>query len=439
MCQLVSTPTFTSGSLLDICIASRSGLVSDCRVTFCDFSPHHIIRSRVNLPRSHRKPVITRSRCLKRIQKEAFINDLSCADWANVFTSPTVTDKWNVFLSIFTPILDNHAPVRTVRVRNPEAPPISAATGDLMSSRRAALRAGGRNTAVYRDLNRAVRSAIRRDTRDSIEERIRESGPRSAWQSIRSVVGGKRSGTPVLPQLSSEELNHFFVSVGPRVAAEVADRDRGDALPIARRLPRVGACGFTVSPIDIDTLATVLLSMRNSPARGADGICVRVLKAGFPAVGGILLHIINSCLIHSDYPSSWKHSLIHPIFKTGDPSDPSNFRPISIIPTISKVVERVVQRQLYHYLSSNHLLSGNQHGFRPHHSTETALVTAADHILTAADSGEISLMCLIDLSKCFDVIDHDVLISKLCMYGIDTQWFAYVPIWPHTKRVSARR
>ena len=175
--------------------------------------------------------------------------------------------------------------------------------------------------------------------------------------------------------------------------------------------------------------------MRNSPARGADGIRVRVLKVGFPAVGGILLHIINACLIHSDYPSPWKHSLIHPIFKTGDPSDPSNFRPISIIPTISKAVERVVQRQLYHYLSSNHLLFGNQHGFRPHHSTETALVTAADHILTAADSGEISLMCLIDLSKCFDVIDHDVLLSKLCMYGIDTQWFAAY-LSGHTQSVS---
>ena len=97
----------------------------------------------------------------------------------------------------------------------------------------------------------------------------------------------------------------------------------------------------------------------------------------------------------------------------------------------------MVQRQLYHYLSSNHLLSGNQHGFRPHHSTETALVTAADHILTAADSGEISLMCLIDLSKCFDVIDHDVLLSKLCMYGIDTQWFATY-LSGHTQSVSLR-
>ena len=259
------------------------------------------------------------------------------------------------------------------------------------------------------------------------------------WRSLRDVVGGKRSGAPVLPQLSSEELNRFFVSVGPRVAAEVTDRDRGrGTVPqLPCRLPRVGACGFTVSPIGIDTLTCTLMSMRNSPARGSDGLCVRALKTSFPAVGGVILHIINACLIHSDYPSTWKHSLIHPIFKNGDPPDPSNFRPISIIPNISKIVERVVQRQLYHYLSSNHLLSPNQHGFRPNHSTETALVTVADHILTAVDGGEISLLCLIDLSKCFDVIDHDLLTVKLRLYGIDTTWFeAYLA--GHTQSVLLR-
>ena len=257
------------------------------------------------------------------------------------------------------------------------------------------------------------------------------------WRSLRDVVGGKRSGAPVLPQLSSEELNRFFVSVGPRVSAEVTDRDRGTAPQLPCRLLRVGACGFTVSPIDIDTLTCTLMSMRNSPARGSDGICVRALKASFPAVGGVILHIINACLIHSDYPSTWKHSLIYPIFKNGDPSDPSNFRPMSIIPIISKIVKRVVQRQLYHYLSSNHLLSPNQHGFRPNHSTESALVTVADHIPTAVDGGEISLLCLIDLSKCFDVIDHDTLTVKLRLYGIDTTWFeAYLA--GHTQRVSLR-
>ena len=162
------------------------------------------------------------------------------------------------------------------------------------------------------------------------------------------VVGGRRTGTPVQHQLPSEELNRYFVSVGPRVAAEVAERARGAVHEVACRLPRVGACGFQVSPIDLDTLASTILSMRNSPARGADGLCVRTLKAAFPAVGFVILHIINTCLVFSDYPESWKHSLIHPILKGGDPCDPSNFRPISITPIISKVVEKVMQRQLYH-------------------------------------------------------------------------------------------
>ena len=435
--QIVTTPTFTSGSLLDVCITSCRSVVSDCFTTFCHFSPHCIVRAHLSLPRSRRRPIVTQSRCLNRIDQHAFLDELYLADWRNVFSSVAVSEKWNAFVCTFLPILDSHAPLRSVRVRNPAAPPLSVDTRELVSRRRAALRAGGRSSAQYRELNRAVRSAMRRDSRESIEARIRERGPHSVWRSLRSVVGSRRGGTPVLPQLTSEELNSYFVSVGPRVAAEVADRGGAAAARVPCRLPRVGACAFTVSPTDIDTLTTTLLSMRNSPACGADGVCVRVLRAAFPAVGYIILHIINTCLLQADFQPSWKHSLVHPLFKTGDPSNPSNYRPISIIPVISKVVERLVQRQLYHYLSSNHLLSPNQHGFRPHHSTETALVTVTDRILTAADGGEIALLCLIDLSKCFDTIDHAILLNKLRLYGIDTEWFeAYLS--GHTQSVSLR-
>ena len=102
---------------------------------------------------------------------------------------------------------------------------------------------------------------------------------------------------------------------------------------------------------------------------------------------------------------------------------------------IAKIVERAVHQQLYDYLSSNHLLSSSQHGFRPRHSTETALTTISDHILSANDRGEISLLCLLDLSKCFDVIDHAKLLKKLRAQGIDTSWFsAYLN--NHTQSVS---
>ena len=137
------------------------------------------------------------------------------------------------------------------------------------------------------------------------------------WRNIRSVVAG-RTRDDTSPQLSPSALNEYFVSVGPRVAAEVAGAaEHAASLPC--RLPRVGACGFSVSPIDLDTLTIALYSMRNSPACGSDGLCARALKAGFPAVGYIILHIINACLTQSDYPPSWKHSLVSSHFQDRRP------------------------------------------------------------------------------------------------------------------------
>ena len=75
-------------------------------------------------------------------------------------------------------------------------------------------------------------------------------------------------------------------------------------------------------------------------------------------------------------------------------------------------------------MASNHLFSQSQHGFRSNHSTETALLTVSDHILSATDRQDITLLCLLDLSKCFDVIDHAKLLSKLQTYSIDPTWFS---------------
>ena len=175
--------------------------------------------------------------------------------------------------------------------------------------------------------------------------------------------------------------------------------------------------------------------MSGSAASGEDSISIRMVRMSFDAIGPVLLHLVNSSLSLSDVPQSWKHSLVHPIHKTGNPSNPSNFRPISIVPVVSKIVERAVHQQLYNYLAQNRLFSPTQHGFRPRHSTETALISISDHILFANDRGEISLLCLLDLSKCFDVIDHAKLLTKLELYGIDTTWFsAYLR--NHTQSVS---
>ena len=201
------------------------------------------------------------------------------------------------------------------------------------------------------------------------------------------------------------------------------------------RLPRVGACAFQLAPLTLSKLRAIVYGMSGSAACGEDGVSILLARRSFEAIGTVFLHLVNSSISLSEVPDSWKHSLVFPIHKSGDLSNPSNFRPISIVPVIVKIVERAVHKQLYSYLSTNHLLSPTQHGFRSCYSTETALISISDQILSANDRGEISLLCLLDLSKCFDVIDHSKLLTKLQLYGIDISWFsAYLR--DHTQNVS---
>ena len=430
--QSVPAATYRSGSLLDVIVSNSSQLVKLCMTRFCHFSPHKLVLARLDVPRFRPPRRVIRSRCVRRIDQAAFNRDLVNADWGGVFSATSVTVMWDNFLLTYIPIVDSHAPVRTVRIRNARAPVVSGETKQLMSRRRGALAAGGHGSAEYRELNRAVRSAIRRDTCDDVQRRIREEGRGSMWKVIRSTVDSGKSDRK-LPDVTPDQLNEYYVGVGPRVANEVRGMEGSESVPC--RLPRVGACAFQLAPLTLSELRAVVFGMNGSAACGEDGVSILLVRRSFEAIGTVLLHLVNSSISLSEVPDSWKHSLVFPIHKSGTASNPSNFRPISIVPVISKIVERAVHQQLYGYLSMNHLLSPTQHGFRPRHSTETALITISDHILSANDRGEVSLLCLLDLSKCFDVIDHSKLLTKLQLYGIDISWFsAYLR--GHTQSVS---
>ena len=138
-------------------------------------------------------------------------------------------------------------------------------------------------------------------------------------------------------------------------------------------------------------------------------------------VGHVLIEIINSNLTSNSVPATWKHALVTPIPKGNGPSKPNNTRPISILPAAMKITERVVQRQLVQYLEANKLLSSTQHGYRCGHSTETALSVISDHALRAMDAGELSVLVLLDLSKCFDMVPHQRLLDKLALYGVEAE------------------
>lgn len=117
---------------------------------------------------------------------------------------------------------------------------------------------------------------------------------------------------------------------------------------------------------------------------------------------------------------------VTPLFKSGDADESSNYRPISVLPVLSKVVERHIHDSLYQYLSESNLIYKHQSGFRKKHSTETALIHIIDELLFNLDDDRVNGLILVDYRKAFDMVDHTILMEKLKAYGVvgnSLSWF----------------
>ena len=165
--------------------------------------------------------------------------------------------------------------------------------------------------------------------------------------------------------------------------------------------------------------------MPSAKAPGTDRIHLKAIKDCLAHILTPLTSIINASFANQTFPSRWKEAEINPILKSRDREhDPANNnRPISLLPILSKVCEKVGSNQLMPYLLSHNRLAVNQSGNKQWHSTEKSLVKTTDIILKAIDDKKLTAVVLLDMSKAFDSLDHDILFSKLKDVGLSCQLF----------------
>ena len=183
----------------------------------------------------------------------------------------------------------------------------------------------------------------------------------------------------------------------------------------------------TLPDITEEYVQKQISSMSVGKATGPDGIRIKMLQISSRYITKSLTHIFNLS-IRGDitFPKDWKYALVTPIHEGGDKCNTTNYRPISILPIISKILERWVHSVVYSYLAECNLIPCCQSGFRPRHSTETTLHDLTNTCYQAMERGEMTGTVFIDLSKAFDSVNHEIILGKLEQSNMSTSvinWF----------------
>ena len=211
----------------------------------------------------------------------------------------------------------------------------------------------------------------------------------------------------------AKAFNNFFCSIGSNYDSKIPNSDI-DPCKFMNASPNFSFFLEPVSPLEV---GFHIKNLKNSK-QNINSISISMFKEHHEILSPIIADLINKCFETGTFPDSLKKAVVLPLFKKDDPEIMSNYRPISILPMLSKIIEKCIKTRLVHYFTRNNLFNKIQFGFLAGKSTQDAMIHLTEKIYSNLHDKLSTIAVFIDFSKCFDTLNRDILIKKLEIYGV---------------------
>ena len=369
----------------------------------------------------------------KSFDHQSFVRDVSQLPFSLVYSIEDPDEKLTIFNQLLLEAINKHAPSKKTKVTRPTAPWIHDPEIRHLQKIRDECRVEARQKQAvgdisrysplwekFRESKRTVKKAVRKAKASFYHKALSKQNKKEVWKVIHSVLHppAKRS------TLSPSVLNKYFATVANKTLNK-------KAVPVAETkqfingLPNNDKVSFSLYQTTYDEVLKQLKLIRNDLSTGPDEIPMRYIKLVDDVICSPLTHIINAFIEDNSFPSLWKIARVVPINKVPSPTESSHYRPIAILPALSKIFERIVCNQVIDFIERLKIYKDTLTGFRRGFSTGSALLRLRDDVKRAMNAGEILIIVLIDFSKAFDTISHDTLIRSLHKMGFSRDFLSW--------------
>ena len=438
--------THSSATLIDHIYTNNITNKSHSGIIITDLADHFGTFHSVEIKPANAKKYTSKVRYFSAKNLSKFTNCLNVIDFTSVLETACPNQAYNTFMKLYTDVFNHSFPLReyTNKSKHVKREPWYS-TGLLVSSKKKAklfskkmskptklnISAYKEYNTIYNKLKRKMKILYYKTVLDENRSDIKKT-----WSILKRALGKVSdkscypnafiiNNMPVIDKpKAAEAFNHFFSNIGLQTSLNVPKSNKH----FSSYMPPPIQNSIYIEPVSPSDVLSIAKKLKPKSSYGHDHISTKLLKESIEIIVDPITHIINRSFETGIVPDNMKTAKVIPIHKASDKSLLKNYRPISLLPAFSKLLEKLMYNKIISFLNSKDLFYKHQYGFRAKHSTVHPIIHLLNHCAEASSKpkSDLTMTIFCDLSKAFDVINHKFLLSKLNSFGIRgiaNHWF----------------